>query len=190
MIYDYELSDFIDHNINSDRLLLEIKAVPALVDVVSVTRHKANQAHVEIVYPTALSNGDKALLDGVVAAHRDASHWLPDAKRAKFAAIDAKTNELIAGGFVFQGKTFELYLEAQVRLIGLIVLKDMLTYPIAYNSKDDFDFTTLTGPNDVVTMAGTALAYIGGYLNGGTALKQLVREATTIDQVNAIVDPR
>jgi len=187
VIYEYLLSTFQDGAINSDRLLEEIKATPALVDVEYVIQRGSV---VDVAYPTALSNGDKAQLDAVIAAHRDAAHWLPDVKRAKFKAIDEKTNELIAGGFVYQGKTFELYLEAQVRLIGMLVLKDMLTYPIAYNSKDDFDFVNLTSPTDILTMAGTALSYIGAYLNGGTALKQAVRAATTIAEVDAIVDPR
>ena len=190
-IYEYELSDFIDHDLNSDRLILEIKAVPALVDVVFVTRIKTtSHVHVDIGYPTALSGGDKLLLDGVIAAHRDSAHWLPDVKQAKFKAIDAKTDAMVARGFTHQGVVYELYLEAQIRLLSMLVLKDNLPYPILYNSKDDSTVLDLNGPNDVIGLAFAAIGSIKWILDSGTAQKSAVRAATTVEEVNAIVDPR
>jgi hypothetical protein len=72
----------------------------------------------------------------------------------------------------------------------MLVMAQYLTFPILYNSKDDTHVVELQNAGDVAQMAGAALGAIGYYLNTGTALKQQVRDATTVEQVNAVIDPR
>ena len=140
---------------------------------------------VTITFDGELSAPDLATLDGLLVTAALAS-----SKRNKFDEIDARTEELIATGYVFAGKVFSLSANAQKYWIGLVVGKDMMTYPLAVNTLDDSSTYDIQDAATVVGMYATAMGTVKARLGSGTALKDLVRAATTIAEVDAVVDPR
>jgi hypothetical protein len=136
---------------------------------------------------------DQAMLDaGYAFAGVDNSgeSGLEQTKRAKYLAIDTRTEELIDQGFSFAGKVFSLSSNAQKYWIGMMVGKDLLTYPLVVNTLDDSSTLSVTDAVMVLQMYGTAMGTVKAHLASGTALKDLVRAATTIPEVQAIVDSR
>ena len=117
---------------------------------------------------------------------------LTELKQWRYEMIDAKTAELIKQGFGYQGKQFSLSQNAQINIIGLDNAKDdpAITYPIKYNTIDDLDSYDVIDSSDVHNMYLSALATKKAYVDSGTTLKQQVRSATTIAEVNAIIDNR
>ncbi len=125
------------------------------------------------------------------AAEKDAS-CLDDAKAEKCAAIDARTDELIAAGFTYNSKTFSLSQAAQARLTGINQVRDdaSVTYPIVWNTKDDTGTESLADAAAVLAFYLTALGAYRGHVDSGTSLKDQVRAASTVAAVEAITDTR
>ncbi len=120
---------------------------------------------------------------------------LQEAKDFKHAAIDVRTEELIAAGFEFptgSGLWFSLSSHAQRNLQGLDQVRDLpeVIYPVAWNTLDDSAVLSIP---DSATAHGfflTAFAVYRAHLDSGTALKDQVRAATTVAEVDAVVDAR
>lgn len=189
-VYRYELSAFPYGAVNYSRLAAEA-VVDGLPIPVNVTSDDETD-DVLVVFEEALTDEQKAGLDVVVTNHVDDAHHLPSLKTQKFAEIDRKTTRLIEAGFTYQGRRFSLGGTAQIKLIGIDLMRNdpLVVYPVKYNTLDDADSISLqdaTSVHDFVLMAfGTYRAF----LDSGTALKDQVRAATTVEAVNIIVDPR
>lgn len=134
---------------------------------------------------------EASLIDNAaaIAAWRD-NLALPDAKAGRLNEIDAKTTEVIARGFAYDKKTFSLSSSAQSTLSNTFIAREMLTYPVRWNTLDDLDAHNLVDANDVTAMYAAGVTAVRAALDGGTALKDLVRAATTMEALGAIVDPR
>lgn len=134
---------------------------------------------------------DQSLVDNAAAisAWRDAME-LPALKPMKVAAIDQKTEEVIARGFVFASKTFSLSANAQLTLLGTFNARTALVYPVRWNTIDDADVYELQSSVDVEGMYAAAVAAVRSALDSGTALKDQVRAATTRAALDAVVDGR
>lgn len=115
---------------------------------------------------------------------------LENAQQIAFAVIDARTDAIFLTGFEFAGNRYSLTNEAQSRFIAMLVAKDILSYPIQYNSLDDTYRLDIEDAAMLVQFIMTAMATARAYLDSGTQLKSAVRVATTIAEVAAIVDPR
>jgi hypothetical protein len=115
------------------------------------------------------------------------------ARAARLRAIDENTGNLIALGYSYAGKQFSLSSNAQRWLSGLKAGLDLLApgdYPLRINTIDDSDNYDISDENDAKALFGTALATIKAHLASGTALKDSVRAATTVAEVDAVVDSR
>jgi len=134
---------------------------------------------------------DKPAVDAVVAAHVGCDS-LYAYKSIKFAKIDGKTYSLIENGFQYANKTFSLSQHAQAKLVGVHQVRDdpMMTYPIKWNTKDDNDYYSISDIDDLHLFYMTAVGTYKAHVDSGTALKDLVRAATSKAEVDAIVDPR
>src|SRR5271170_4083754 len=62
---------------------------------------------------------------------------LANAQTVTRANIDAKSDALIAGGFVYSGLTFSLSNDAQLKWLGLAIGAASLTYPYPVPNIDD-----------------------------------------------------
>jgi hypothetical protein len=111
-------------------------------------------------------------------------------KSCKLARIDARTDELVLNGFVYGGKTFSLEPDAKTLWLGMVVAKDMLTYPVRCNTVDDEDYVDLVDADAIVAFYATAMGMVKALEDSGTVLKDQVRAATTMAEVEAVEDNR
>jgi len=140
------------------------------------------------VYGQSVAN--QALLDNIIASHD--STGLAHFKQLKIQQIDAKSEKLIADGFMFDNVRFSLSHNAQLNLIGLYHSRNapIMQFPIAYNSKDDSVVYTIPDVATLEAIYFTAFGAKKAILDAGTALKQAVRDTTTISEINAVHDNR
>lgn len=115
-------------------------------------------------------------------------------KAQRYEQIDARTVELIFQGFTHAGKVFSLSLPAQSYWTNMLVAKDILTatgaFPLRVNTLDDTDAHNIADATEVVTFYATAVGTVKGRLGSGTVLKDQIRAATTVDEVEDVVDER
>lgn len=154
---------------------------------------RSHEGTCSTVFDVTPNAADVALVDTEVANHSPA---LGNAKATKAAAIDARTRELIAAGFAYNGKVFSLSAEAQSYWNGLgnLTANGLLTepddFPITVNTLDDADTYGIANIADAVGLFANAAATVKTHLASGTALKDEVRAATTVAGVAAVIDNR
>lgn len=155
----------------------------------SITFNNYGDPNLFVVFESELSAEEQATLDVIVTNHDGA---LLKAKRDKYYEIDKKTTELIGNGFSFDDTLFSLSQEAQMRMVGITQVREMpqVTYPIKWNSKKDDSVYDVANSSNLLGMFLTGLGTYRAHVDSGTALKNLVRAATTKAEVEAIVDPR
>ena len=113
---------------------------------------------------------------------------LADFKQAQFNAIDYKTGALIGAGFTFDSKQFSLSPTAQINWQAIKGNTSDFTFPLELTTLDN-DVYSLTDAN-VQGFWDAGKATLKGHLDAGRALKKTVFDATTIEEVQAIVDAR
>jgi hypothetical protein len=144
--------------------------------------------NVVAVFDEALPTEEETALEAINSGHA----ILQATKDTKTKAIDKKTSELIGNGFVYDSTVFSLSLESQTKLAGSHQVKDEpeFTYPVKWNSKDDKNTKSLANSSEMRAFYLTALGTVRVHLDSGTTLKDQVRAATTVAEVDAIVDDR
>jgi hypothetical protein len=191
-IYTFPLSTFVDKQFNPTRLMGEIKvAIPTLTSVF-LKRNQDDGKNLDVTVNRVLTAPEQTTLLNTLKAHESDARHLPTVKTRKFAAIDRKTGVIIDRGFQFMGKTHSLSDNAQKNLLGMDALREdpLMQYPIKFNSKDDSGDSVLTDAAEVHMMFLTAVGTMRAAWDSGTALKDQVRAATTVEQVNAVTDAR
>jgi hypothetical protein len=114
---------------------------------------------------------------------------LAHAKAVKHSQIDARTAEIIGQGFSHGGSTFSLSENAQRNWIGGEVGKNNLTFPMAVSTKDEGEYS-IANATEYTTMYLTAVATTKSVIDSGRTLKKSVNAATTVAEVDAVVDNR
>lgn len=133
---------------------------------------------------------EKDAVDVAVAAHAEGA--LGRVKAKKNDKIDARTEELIVGGgFVHNGHTFSTSANAQSKwhAIQIMNLMASIVFPLAISTKDEHSYE-ITSSGELSTMYGTMVATGKQHHDSGKALKDAIDAATTIEDVEAIVDNR
>jgi len=115
---------------------------------------------------------------------------LENLKEFIYAQIDSKTGALITAGFPYAGKIFSMSANAQSNLLGVYSAKELLSYPFAWNTKDDSETYQIADATEMATFFMTALGFKKAQQDSGTALKTAVRDAVDIAAVDAIIDNR
>lgn len=113
-------------------------------------------------------------------------------KVSKYEEIDAKTDELIVAGFVFDNKTFSLSGSAQNRIMGTHQARNEpeFSYPLQWNTLDDSAVLSIGDAGTLHQFYLSALGTYRAHVDSGTALKGQVRDAQDIAAVDAIEDTR
>lgn len=113
-------------------------------------------------------------------------------KDLKIVQIDARTDAMIDRGFTFGGIIFSLSLKAQMRIEGMDRFRNdpLCEYPVSWNSLDDTQHLSIPDAATLHVFYLTAAGTLRACVDSGTALKDLVRAAATIAEVDAIVDSR
>jgi hypothetical protein len=150
--------------------------------------------------PTACPDGGTLFEQSICKVEKDVQFndgspkevTLEDAKHLKYNEINRKTEDIIGEGYVFAGKTFSLSANGQTNILALEVTKDSpnLSYPVSFNTIDDSETFYIPDSETLHEMYLTALATKKSALDSGTDLKNLIKDATTIDEVDAVQDNR
>ena len=127
--------------------------------------------------------------DDTVAAH--VPQTLAEAKAAKNGLIDTRTQDIIAQGAPYDGHYFSMGYGDQLSYIALDLacVQGQAVFPIEVRDMVDAPYY-LADAAAYYTFFFTGLGYVQAVLAGGRAIKDQVNACTTIEQVNAIVDPR
>lgn len=129
----------------------------------------------------------------IIEAHTGSPLTLPRAKVRKYAAIDARTEELIADGFEHpsaSGDIFSLSDRAQRKMNEYALETASLSYPLDVTTLDDGENVALADAAAVDAWHLTAVETVRGHVDSGMALKDSVRAAADIAAVDAVVDNR
>lgn len=182
MLHEFNMSNYTD-GIDVGRLMLEIHAASLSASIVKFS-DDLSKLQIE-------SEDTLASIQAIVDLH-DGPNSLAIYKKNKFIQIDGRTEELIASGFQYAGKTFSLSMNAQAKMMGInqIRSENEVVYPIRWNTKDDNDYYEIQNANDMRAFYLTGVGTYRAHVDAGTALKDLVRAATSKAEVDAVVDPR
>lgn len=120
---------------------------------------------------------------------------IDEAKEKAFKSIDEKTVSLIRQGFEYSNKIFSLSNHAQSYWNGLgnLISNKLLLdgdFPLRINTIDDIDIYDIKDTDDALMIFATAAAKVKSHLTSGTALKDKIREASTIKEIDLIIDLR
>lgn len=153
--------------------------------------HNPNVEHLDGIVQERYWVVDGGTVREMSDAEKTALH-LQDRKNERVLEVDAKTDAMIAAGFAYRSVTFSLTLEAQCQLLAVFAFRDTgaLSYPIRWNSLDDTDQIDIIDAADLTQFCMTALGTVRSILDTGTVLKDQIRAATTVAEVDAIVDNR
>lgn len=154
-------------------------------------RMRCENLTASFVFVAVLDAGQIAILDAAVAVHK-ATMPLEAAKDRKLTAIDRRSDELLTEGFVYDSKTFSLSVKAQSKMMGMHQIRNdaTVTYPIVWSTLDDGSSISLADAATVHSFVLAALGALRSVLDSGTTLKISVVAATTIVEVDAVVDTR
>lgn len=153
-----------------------------------------NNEIVSVAQSTAYTEGD-ALADMIIQVERAIPGrymlgTIADLKQLKFAQIDARTDCIFELGFEWEGARYSLTMEAQAKLLGFLVGRDVLYYPIRYNSIDDESFVDIPDKDVALQFVFHAMGTARAILDSGTDIKDSIRSATSVDEIDAANDPR
>jgi len=118
----------------------------------------------------------------------DAVYALDEYKAMRRAAIDARTQAIIAAGFPFDGHQFSLSASAQMNWSALETFQALISWPVAVTTMDDQEYSLAIENKTVFCATGVAAVY-AAYASG-RALKLQVNAAADQAGVDAVVDTR
>lgn len=152
---------------------------------------RCDAAICDIIFDEALTPTEEAALDAAVTAFS----VIGRARTMRYAEIDARTEQLVAEGFEFPpagGQIFSLSGNAQKNLLGLKTMAEdpLFLYPVIWNTLDDSGTFSIPDSTTALAFYATAVGTVRARMDSGTAVKDLIRAATTVDEVMAITDPR
>lgn len=144
-----------------------------------------------VVFDESPSGPNIATIETVLSNH---GGDLMEAQLAKYTAIDRHTKVLINGGFEYpasSGDFFSLSQSAQDSLMELNAIRDESgVLPLDWNHKNDKGQLTLANSTAARAFIVVAFKALRGHIDGGTTLKESVRQASTAGEVDDVVDTR
>jgi hypothetical protein len=144
-------------------------------------------------FDDTLLAGEITTLDTAVLGHQTSFDPLLKVKLLKIAAIEARTQELISGGFEHPAASGDIYAldGASIDLIiGAYAGRAILPYPITWNTVDGVAEIEIDDATEMQSFFVSAMVAVKGHEDTGTLLKALVRAAVDITAVDAVVDNR
>lgn len=143
------------------------------------------------IEPPDLTTAQSDALDAAVGSFVDIDHI----KAQRYLEIDARTVELILEGFEFppgSGQVFSLSDRAQRTITGAFSMRDQpeFSYPVKWNTIDDGGVFNIPDPETLRLFGLSAAGTVKFRKDSGTAVKDQIRDATTISAVDAVEDNR
>lgn len=135
-----------------------------------------------------IDTGD--VLREMTTAEKATSYLSPN-KLARCNAVDGKTQQLVATGFVHSTKTFSLSIPSQLNWTNVKAgAAADLTYPYVIPTLTDTDYHEFADEAEMLTAAGVAESTVKGHIASGAALKKQIVDAADQAELDAVVDTR
>ncbi len=116
---------------------------------------------------------------------------LGNAKRTRCWEIDEKTGALILQGFLHLGKLFSASKVAQSNADSMYAKReDLSIYPIRWSTLDNLDAISIDDVVEMDAFHADMMAHVRGHYDSGNTLKDQVRAANTIQEVDDVEDTR
>lgn len=113
---------------------------------------------------------------------------LDELKNIRYEEIDIKTATLILQGFEYDSTQFSLSKMAQLNWQVLKNNTSSFTWPMDISTKNNYKYSLLE--NNVGSFWNAAKNKVKQHLDSGRALKVQIYDASTQEEVDAIVDNR
>jgi hypothetical protein len=138
-----------------------------------------------------LTAGEITTLDAEISGF--VADIVDEHKKIRYREIDNNTFDLINKGFTYNGKKFPLSARFLRLYIGLKASLDIMQpsdWPLVLNTKNNKESVSIADATEFLTFFGTGLATMRTHYDSGTTIKGQVRAATTVAEVDAVVDNR
>lgn len=182
----YNIADITSGSLNLNKLNEEIEASSFVYEFKNIVNNKTDNTI--SVYGEELNN--ELGLDNLVLNHNEFD--LSELKESRYDEIDLRTVELIGGGFVFDGKSFSLSTQAQNNWTNIFSNKETFnafgSFPMEISTKDS-DVYQLQY-SDVTSFWAAGMVAVKTPYNVGGNLKKSIFDASTVEEVNSIIDNR
>jgi predicted aspartyl protease len=131
-------------------------------------------------------------MDDQVVSDTIDSIELENAKSQKLNAIDNRTSSEINVGYVYANKTFSASANHQTWATGMLIMaqngQDFTgTIVPTIDNKDSY---IIIDNADAITLAETCMGHVKVWLASGSVLKSQIQAATTVLELDAIIDNR
>ena len=111
-------------------------------------------------------------------------------KEQFYKIVDNKTDQLILNGFYFNGIKFGLTQTDQMNYTGLLIKKDILTYPYKMKGFDNTIFYEFDSAIEIENFSNTVFLNVNQILNIGWEIKEQIQNCSTIEEILLIEDNR
>jgi hypothetical protein len=109
-------------------------------------------------------------------------------KEHRYNQIDGKTSLLIQQGFTYDNMSFSLSLPAQTNWHAIKNQPSEFTFPVTISTADNNTYDLAQSSVSAFWQEGKQT--LKGHIDSGRALKKQIFDATTIEQVNSVIDNR
>ncbi len=113
---------------------------------------------------------------------------LQEEKDKAYIKIDAKTEEIIARGFEFDGHTFSLSIPAQMNWSEMHSNKDLLIFPMSISTINSNQYSLVYDKIESFWAAGATVTQTR--VQEGAAIKKLIHDSVSKSEVKDIEDNR
>jgi len=185
--YDYNITP---GDINLITLLEQIGSESTLSNPIGYSFNN-DETVFSINFSEELDTNQQTSLNLIIENHN--SDILVELKKTRYQEIDSRTNELIEEGFEFppsSGLFFNLDPKSQIRIHGCDYARDLLPYPLKWQSLDDNNQISIVDADMMHNFFLVGLNTLKSRIDSGTALKEQIAQATTVEEVNAVIDNR
>ncbi|MDP6423259.1 MAG: hypothetical protein QGG14_00835 [Planctomycetota bacterium] len=131
------------------------------------------------------------VVDGRFVPMTDAER-LPGWKQLRLQGVDARTDEILALGFGFEGARFSLSVRAQSRMEGVWQLKDApeFTWPLQWSSIDDLYVANFDSAAEFELFFLTAVGTLRAVIQSAYPVRAAIVAASDRAALDAIEDDR
>jgi len=188
--HQYTLAQTANGTFNVNKISIDLRAsgITQLPQTIGIS-----STSVTFRFSAPLSVPDKDRLNAVVASHTGNGTLLELAKRTKSLYVDQRTTGLIERGtFVYDTKQFSTSKTAQFNTHVMWTRRNesSFSYPVVRATKDNLSTTSLADATAVEAFYDASESAVRSILDAGNALKTQVNAATTVEEVNAVIDNR
>jgi len=183
MSNDYKLYK---DGVDSELLELELESDGTLPACTGITITEGDPDEVCFCFESPLSSPEQSHLNDILGAH--IGYDLETLKQRKRDEITAHTIDMVASGFQYDSTTFDLSHMARTTWIGMYSLKHLITWPKDVGTLDGESYSLEEA--NVEAFMGIALGTYDAILTGERELKHAVNIATTVEELDAVIDNR